>query len=139
MKYKFICLFALATILFSFQSKKKNLSESPGSLTYIDVLQAFNTEKSFKMSEMVKEVEIVQFETSSDAYFQNASSSTIGKKYILIADNGNNRVILFDRQGKFIRHIGRKGKGPGEFNRVKYVVMDPAEKFIFIAGVFAHF
>jgi hypothetical protein len=34
---------------------------------------------------------------------------------IYIADSGNNRVVVFDFKGKFVKTIGRMGQGPGEF------------------------
>lgn len=34
---------------------------------------------------------------------------------IYIADYGNNRIVVFDDDGRFIRVIGKKGQGPGEF------------------------
>ena len=102
-------------------------------LIHIDVLQAFKEQKSMNLSDFVKEVEFVQLESSKDAYFMNARSFTVGEKYIMIADDGENRIILFDRNGNFIRHIGRKGKGPGEYNNPWQAAMDPDEEYIFIA------
>ncbi len=123
----------LVFILISCSGEKKNDPDSPDGLIHIDVLEAFKNEKNLKLSDFVKDVEFVQFEASKDAYFMNARSCTVGKKYIMIADDGEDRVILFDRQGKFIRHIGRKGKGPGEYNHPWQSAMDPSEEYIFIA------
>lgn len=33
---------------------------------------------------------------------------------LYVLDGGNNRVLVFDARGKFIRQIGKKGSGPGE-------------------------
>lgn len=107
--------------------------EPNGDLIYIDVTEGFDNKRSIKLSEMVESVEFVQFENTMDTYFMNARSFSIGKKYIMISDDGEDRIILFDRNGKFVRHIGRRGNGPGEFNNPWQVVMDPSEKFIFIA------
>lgn len=35
---------------------------------------------------------------------------------IYIADYGNNRVLAFDKEGKYVCTIGKKGQGPGEFS-----------------------
>ena len=35
---------------------------------------------------------------------------------ILVADNCNHRVQVFDSDGTFLRSFGRKGQNPGEFN-----------------------
>lgn len=34
---------------------------------------------------------------------------------MIVADAGNNRLSVFTTEGKFVRTIGRKGSGPGEF------------------------
>ncbi len=106
---------------------------SSGDLIHIDVLQAFENQKSLKLSELVKEVEFVQFEAGPDSYFMNARSFSIGERFIMIADDGESRVLLFDRKGKFIRQIGQRGKGPGEYNNPWQATMDPNEQFILIA------
>ncbi len=36
----------------------------------------------------------------------------------------NNRIVKFDRSGKFIREWGRKGSGPGEFSEVHTIAFD---------------
>jgi len=36
----------------------------------------------------------------------------------------NNRVVKFDRNGKFIKEWGRKGSGPGEFSEPHTIAMD---------------
>jgi DNA-binding beta-propeller fold protein YncE len=46
---------------------------------------------------------------------------------IYIADSGNNRILVFDFDGKFQKAIGREGQGPAEFSR-------PSGLFIFDDG-----
>jgi len=50
-----------------------------------------------------------------------------GRSLIYIADSGNNRILVFDFEGKFQKIIGREGQGPGEFSR-------PSGLFIFEDG-----
>jgi DNA-binding beta-propeller fold protein YncE len=40
-----------------------------------------------------------------------------GQFLIYIVDAGSNRVLVFDFHGKFLKAIGNKGQGPGEFMR----------------------
>ncbi len=37
---------------------------------------------------------------------------------LFIADRGNGRIAMFDREGEFVRGFGREGEGPGEFRWV---------------------
>ncbi|MFC1564931.1 NHL repeat-containing protein [candidate division KSB1 bacterium] len=53
-----------------------------------------------------------------------------GKIYIL--DVGNCRVQKYDKDGKYIATIGRRGQGPGEFNSVNAIFLDN-ESNIYVA------
>lgn len=52
-------------------------------------------------------------------YFHEPSDIEIDEAAALIyvVDAGSARVLVFDPQGRFLREIGRKGEGPGEFSR----------------------
>jgi 6-bladed beta-propeller len=53
-----------------------------------------------------------------DDYFYEPSDIEVDphRSLIYIADSGNNRVLVFDFQGKFLKTIGSKGQGPAEFS-----------------------
>lgn len=44
----------------------------------------------------------------SDVVFDRADN-------LYVLDRGNERVLMFDRSGRFVRQLGREGDGPGEF------------------------
>ena len=52
-----------------------------------------------------------------------------GDMYIL--EPGNQRVLVLDRDGVFIREFGRKGEGPGEFQEPKEITMGPDGVYVF--------
>ncbi len=47
-----------------------------------------------------------------------------GRLYVL--DAGNHRIQVFDRDGKYVKTIGRRGQGPGEFNMPSSISLDRA-------------
>jgi tripartite motif-containing protein 71 len=49
-----------------------------------------------------------------------------GEAHVYVADPGNFRVQEFDADGRFIRAIGSKGQGPGQFSRPIAVAVDSA-------------
>jgi len=55
---------------------------------------------------------------------------------IFVADghggNTNNRIVKFDKNGKYIKEWGKKGKGPGEFDVPHRLAMDSAGR-LFVA------
>src|SRR5690606_4163693 len=38
-------------------------------------------------------------------------------------DSGNHRILVFDRAGRFVRSIGKRGGGPGEFQSPQNLVL----------------
>jgi len=132
MKNIFLVIVLFCLTLISCQSP----SHLSGEIKNIDMNQAFDQTGSITLSEVVKAVEIIQFYPAVDTYFVNARSFAVGKKYVMINDDGGggkSRIILCERSGKFVTNIGRMGKGPGEFVKAWLTVMDPSERFIIIA------
>jgi DNA-binding beta-propeller fold protein YncE len=62
----------------------------------------------------------------ADWLFNQPTDVAFGKDdRIYITDGyGNSRVVMFDREGKFIKAWGKYGTGPGEFNLPHSVVVD---------------
>jgi hypothetical protein len=67
-----------------------------------------------------------------DDYLYNSSDIEVdlARSLIYIADSGNDRVLVFDFDGKLQKIIGRKGQGPAEFS-------NPTGLFIFEEGTLA--
>lgn len=67
-------------------------------------------------SNTIKTVWSVSYFGEED-FFHQPSDIEIDQEQslIYIADSGNNRIVVFDFKGKFIKTIGRMGQGPGEF------------------------
>lgn len=101
----------------------------------LDLSEALKNEKQLYLSEIVEKVEIIDLEATIDSYFVNLSNVQIGEKYIFIWCSFERKILLFDRQGKFLRKIGKHGKGPGETQYIIYAAIDKMEKYIVSADV----
>ena len=55
---------------------------------------------------------------------------TDGNIYVL--DSGNRRLQVFDKNGKYLRTIGKRGQGPGEFNAPTCFQLDDETENIFV-------
>ena len=43
---------------------------------------------------------------------------------VFVADTGAHQIVVFDKDGRELSRIGRRGSGPGEFNYPTYVTLD---------------
>ena len=70
-------------------------------------------EDQIKISELIKDVKYIPLETSDNSLISHISAVDIYKDRIYIVDNiMQNKVYIFDIDGKFIKAIGQKGGGP---------------------------
>ena len=70
---------------------------------------------TFQISDWVSSVRYVPLETSKESLISGIEKSFIYGKFVYILDNLNASVLMFDLEGKFIRKIGRSGRGPTEY------------------------
>lgn len=65
-----------------------------------------------------------------EAFVGRVLQTFVGEKYIIL--NCVMSVLLFDKSGKFIREIGRKGQGPGEYSVASFVDVNENSDRIYI-------
>lgn len=53
---------------------------------------------------------------------------------IVVVDASANRLLLFDRYGKFVRPFGRRGQGPGEFRSITSLTVLPGDSLLTFDG-----
>ncbi len=76
-------------------------------------------EKKFQTLNLKEELTIGASETDSNQMFYYLTGSfTDPDNNFYLLDKGNSRIQVFDRDGKFIRTIGKNGQGPGEFESI---------------------
>jgi len=66
-------------------------------------------------SSLVENFEIVQLEMQENAVFDPTARITITEKYIGVRPVYQDNYKLFDRSGKFLCTVSRRGGGPGEY------------------------
>ncbi len=70
-----------------------------------------------QLNQMEKIGEIVgnDIENGNTSIWKITSIDIDKNGQIYVADSGNNKVFVFDRNGRYIKTIGKFGQGPGEF------------------------
>ncbi|MDR0973076.1 MAG: 6-bladed beta-propeller, partial [Prevotellaceae bacterium] len=86
-----------------------------GEFIVIDTDNATTIEE-IKLSEMVDSVRYILIEEPDEALVNFVSHIALTDEYIIISDR--NAVRCYDKQGRYLRTIARKGEGPGNFSAV---------------------
>ena len=78
-------------------------------------------------------------ENDNNYYFPKGAWSNVdGDGNIYVTDFGNRRVQMYDKAGKYIRTIGRKGQGPGEYQFPSRIQFDAEGNLIVFDSRVAH-
>jgi hypothetical protein len=124
-KTVFILIFCLALILASCGKKPSAAKlETIEGVTYIH-----NPETPLHPDKTVsfeQELAIGKFDESKEIPLYKPSRymvDTTGKIYI--SDESDKAIKVFDQNGTFLKSIGRRGDGPGEFNSIGYMAILP--------------
>ena len=51
-------------------------------------------------------------------------------KEIVVSDENNNCIYIFDSNGNFVRKVGRVGQGPGDLMGPRHIAIDTFMKFL---------
>ncbi len=92
------------------------LNRSFGQDTYTLDMESILNKRSFLSIEnnYIDKIEYLPLQTNESCLIGNGATYTLTETYIVVIDTEN--CFLFDRStGKFIRKIGNKGRGPGEY------------------------
>ncbi len=101
-----------------------------GGLQVIDVVGNLGTYHAVPMSELISEVEYIPLETSTEYLVDRRSKAIIADTLIFVV--ARNQCSAFTREGKFVAHIGRTGRGPGEFTSLYEVSVDKEGRYIYL-------
>ena len=130
--YSIILFFSVLTI---FVSCEKQKAEWQGTIEEIDGVTVVKNPKEPMYGEEIFEIEeelsIGVAEGAEEYMFQDAREVGIDNSdRIFVSDFRNVHIRVFDKFGKYVTTIGRKGQGPGEFGQVTNLQITPRNELI---------
>ncbi|MDL2266134.1 6-bladed beta-propeller, partial [Parabacteroides sp. OttesenSCG-928-G21] len=111
------------------QEKQSELPEFP-----VDI----NQDISLSLSEIAEEITSVELELTDESIINsdNYIRIFITENNIIVAEAGGFTVtapvLVFNKDGKFVRSVGSRGQGPGEYNYIYNVAFDEKNSRLFI-------
>ena len=107
-------------------------NQSDGFIT-VDVTKSYPSKELILQDFM--DVEYIPLETT-DEFLNQGFVEDIGEKYILVRNrNSDGDIFVYDRNGKAIRKINRKGQGGEEYNAINNITLDEDNEEIFVNDI----
>jgi len=100
----------------------------------IDVARAINNPISLGINKYVSKIKYVPLETKSECMIGDVKKILKSKEFIFVADFSDN-LFVFDLNGKFVKKVGNKGKGPNEYNTITDFAINNVKNEIIIASL----
>jgi len=106
----------------------RQVNDSDGFIT-VDVTASY-PQKELALQDFM-DVEYVALETGGEFYTQ-ALVQAIGKDIIIVTNAGDGDIFFFDRNGKGLRKINRRGQGPEEYRAASSITLDEENNEMFV-------
>jgi len=108
-----LSLMLLFLVSCSKTGNEDNDTESDSQLITVDFAEMSDAEKTIAFSDIAKNISHVKLETNENVLIDNINKIKLTKNFIFISDFSN--LYQFSKTGEYIRKIGNKGRGPGEY------------------------
>jgi len=96
----------------------------------IDLKRSINNIKGVYLSDIGTEVTYIPLETTTECIIQQINKVLISDSFIFASEH--NRLLQFDKDGRYIRQIGSQGRGPEEYLSVSDFCIDSENHLIYI-------
>lgn len=116
-----------------------NQTNEPKDKVTVNLSSGLEKKNKHYLSEIANDIEFIKLETSPECRISKVYGINKLKDDLVII-NGNARrefggyssILIFNTEGKFIRKIGRQGKGPNEYTDIIDVCVDAENENIFV-------
>jgi hypothetical protein len=100
----------------------------------VDVRKTYTSKKKLILQDFM-DVEYIALETNDD-FVNQGRVKAIGKEVILVANRNNDGdIFIYDRTGKALRKINRRGQGPEEYVNIIGITLDEDNGEIFVNDI----
>ena len=128
--------FMVAIGAFVLASCNLNQVDQTGLLT-ASVRDALNSPATLSIADEIESVEYIPLEMTNDdaSLIDGVVDFAITSKYIYVLVGKEARIVLFDRQGHFLRTFLRQGQGPDDFNgMIGFIQADETDNRFYVIG-----
>jgi hypothetical protein len=131
-RVKLISVIILLAVMTGCEGNKQSTDD----VITVDVTKSYSPKKELILQDFM-DVEYIALETNDDFVCQGFVQD-IGKKFIVVRnyiDDGD--IFIFDRNGKALRKINRKGQGGEEYTNILNITLDEDNGEMFVNDLYS--
>jgi hypothetical protein len=113
------------------QKEKLAFIQPENTFFSINIPESMKKEREVQLSEIADTIEYISLETSQRSLLGSIMDVKMSKDFIFI-NSWKGPLTQFDKSGKFIRSIGRIGRGPEEYIMIREFSIDEGHRKIYI-------
>jgi len=110
-------------------------SRTGSNVKVLDLAEAYSRKEEVKLSRLVNGIKYLKLESTSESVIAGNAQYEFTNDYVIVRQAGASRkyqILLFDKAtGKFIREIGKAGRGPEEYFIYSPIPYNPVSKEIY--------
>jgi hypothetical protein len=125
-------IYLICLVLIKYSCSPKH-EQATGELIRIDPNLAV---EEINLSEFIDTIIYIKLQTETNDILGRVLTIDIKDKYIYASDWAQHRIYVFDKDGKFISKLDKRGKGPGEYPFLSCHVIDDNEEYIELLPLF---
>ena len=124
----------MAIILFVMAGCGGGSNQSTDNLIIVDVTKSYSSKKELILQDFM-DVEYIALETNDD-FLNQGFVQDIGKEMILVRNRNNDGdIFIYDKNGKAIRKINRKGGSGEEYVGIYNMTLDESNEEFFVNDI----
>jgi hypothetical protein len=131
MKY----IFLLILLFFCFScstNEKKQKSSLKINSNQIKSQEKIITKNNENFNSIFKKISDVELKPNTEHLITSIEEIITTNNYFIIADQYGNKLLVFDRNGKFQNIIGGTGSGPGEFQTIQSITINDKNEILLL-------
>jgi len=134
MKSRTFSLIAIILIAAACNTGKSDKGAGSAALPYmIDLESGIGNPEPVLLSTLTREVEYVPLETDTACMLRRISNLELCDSFIVVSDG--TKLLMFDREGSFLKPVGSVGRGPEEYTYVRSFFVDNNSREIYLLSM----
>jgi hypothetical protein len=108
-------------------SEKEEINED---LYTINIEAIIDSKQKVNLSVIASNITYIPLETQNDNLISNIRNIGLTDSYVFVSEE--NKLLQFTTYGKFVKQIGKFGRGPGEYMNIMYFAVNEKANIILI-------